>query len=311
MRKHLLISSLSLFFFGHCFCQNVFPDTGNVGVGTLAPENLLEVHGPVLITNGAVRFQAPDTSKGIQLELSTVSNYVVINGGSLAPKTDMGQDLSTGQWRFRDAWFGTGINLNASAFINGSDYNGIILGKDSNSVMGLIKYPDRTAGIWRSQGQAFSIGTTNSDLFSASVFQTHFYTSGDGNVGINTVSPSEKLSVNGNIITKRIKVNLQAADWADHVFERSYRLLPVSDLKQYIKDNGHLADVPSAKETEHAALNIGNNLSVLLRKIEELTLYLIQQQQALEQLKQDADMEQQLLLEKIRKMRSLVNRISA
>lgn len=95
-----------------------------------------------------------------------------------------------------------------------------------------------------------------------------------GNVGIGTITPTEKLAVNGKIRAKEIKV--EASPWPDYVFAPSYRLMPLGDIESFIKTNGHLPDVPSAKEVAHSGIEVGANQAVLLKKIEELTLHLIE-----------------------------------
>jgi hypothetical protein len=95
---------------------------------------------------------------------------------------------------------------------------------------------------------------------------------GNGNVGIGTVDPTQKLSVNGNIRAKKIIVE---AGWSDYVFNNDYKLRSLSSLETFIKQNKHLPEVPSAKEVEEKGISVGDNQALLLKKIEELTLYMI------------------------------------
>ena len=95
-----------------------------------------------------------------------------------------------------------------------------------------------------------------------------------GNVGIGTAFPSEKLSVNGNVRAKKVIVS--QTGWPDYVFTPGYKLKSIPDLAAFIKENQHLPDVPSAKEVEEKGISVGDNQALLLKKIEELTLYVIQ-----------------------------------
>ncbi len=98
---------------------------------------------------------------------------------------------------------------------------------------------------------------------------------GDGNVGIGTTNTQGyRLAVNGNAIFIKVKVK-QYSTWPDYVFYSPFELLPLKDLEKYLERNKHLPDVPSAKEVEENGLDLGDNQSVLLKKIEELTLYII------------------------------------
>lgn len=116
-----------------------------------------------------------------------------------------------------------------------------------------------------------------------------FHTTGtaNGNVGIGTQSPTEKLSVNGNIKAKKIIVS--QAGWPDYVFDSSYSLLSLSEIETFITKNKHLPDMPSAKEVEEKGVSVGDNQALLLKKIEELTLYLIRQERQMDILRKDIE----------------------
>jgi hypothetical protein len=104
----------------------------------------------------------------------------------------------------------------------------------------------------------------------------------NGNVGIGTTSPDTKLSVKGVIHTQEVRVDLNGAVAPDYVFEPTYNLLPLSEVESYIKANKHLPEVPSAKQMEEEGLNLKEMNLLLLKKVEELTLHLIEQQKVIE-----------------------------
>ncbi|GGH00649.1 hypothetical protein [Pedobacter zeae] len=95
----------------------------------------------------------------------------------------------------------------------------------------------------------------------------------NGNVGIGTITPEEKFTVNGKIKANEIRVNGSGAP--DYVFEPGYKVETLEALESYIKANKHLPEVPSAKEFERDGMAIGEMNKLLLKKIEELTLYII------------------------------------
>jgi hypothetical protein len=97
---------------------------------------------------------------------------------------------------------------------------------------------------------------------------------GNGNVGIGTASPAEKLSVNGKIRAHEIKVELN--NWSDFVFAKDYALPTLQETEKHIKEKGHLPGIPSAAEVEKNGIELGDMNKKLLQKIEELTLYLIE-----------------------------------
>lgn len=106
-----------------------------------------------------------------------------------------------------------------------------------------------------------------------------------GNVGIGTPTPGEKLSVNGHIRAQAVKVEMN--NWPDYVFEDHYSLRPLRELKNYLETHEHLPGVPSASEIEKEGVNLGEMNAKLLEKIEELTLYLISQEEALAKLRKE------------------------
>ena len=106
----------------------------------------------------------------------------------------------------------------------------------------------------------------------------------NGDVGIGTTSPDAKLTVKGTIHTQEVKVDL--LNWSDFVFEEKYDLPTLSQVKNYIQQNGHLKDIPSTKEVVENGIHLGEMNSKLLQKIEELTLYTLEQEDRIEKLEQ-------------------------
>jgi hypothetical protein len=96
----------------------------------------------------------------------------------------------------------------------------------------------------------------------------------DGNLGIGTTNPGiYKLAVKGKIRAEEIKVE---TGWADYVFKEGYDLPTLEEVEQHIKETGHLINIPSAKEVEENGIELGEMNKLLLEKIEELTLYVIE-----------------------------------
>jgi hypothetical protein len=97
----------------------------------------------------------------------------------------------------------------------------------------------------------------------------------NGNVGIGTTTPNVKLAVNGNIRAKEIKV--ETTNWPDYVFDEDYKVGTLEELERYIKTNKHLPEMPTAKDVEANGVELGEMNKLLLKKVEELTLLLIDQ----------------------------------
>ena len=101
----------------------------------------------------------------------------------------------------------------------------------------------------------------------------------EGNIGIGTFYPKYKLDVIGTIRSREVKVDMNGADF---VFEEKYPLMPLSELETYIKKNKHLPEIAPAKEMQEQGSNLGDLNTKLLQKIEELTLYTIEQNKKLQ-----------------------------
>lgn len=95
-----------------------------------------------------------------------------------------------------------------------------------------------------------------------------------------------ELDNTGLLYAREVKVNLDS--WPDYVFDEEYQLMPLSELQLFIQKNNHLPNVPSACEMEEQGINVAKSNVMLMEKVEELTLYLIQ-------LKEQLDNQQQLL----------------
>ena len=99
----------------------------------------------------------------------------------------------------------------------------------------------------------------------------------NGRVGIGTTNPDSKLSVKGNIHAQEVKVDLNGAVAPDYVFDVNYKLLTLQEVQEFINKNGHLPNIPSAKDMNEEGVKLKEMNLKLLEKIEELTLYVLKQ----------------------------------
>ncbi len=135
-------------------------------------------------------------------------------------------------------------------------------------------------------GTSAGIGTfsnTNMRIFCNST-SAMLIAAATGNVGIGTDNPTYKLSVNGNIRSKEVVVEI---GWADYVFDKEYKLRSLPEVENYIREHNHLPGIPSAKEIETNGLQLGDTQKRMMEKIEELTLYIIEMKKEIEILKKD------------------------
>lgn len=163
-----------------------------------------------------------------------------------------------------------------------SDTLGITAGSSANKVIGMSH--DGDAGI---------ISTTTLDG-TGNYTPLKFETAGEtrltifenGFVGIGVTStPTAELTVGGKIHAREVKVNVSAGGAPDYVFLDNYYLRPLSEVSYFVDLHRHLPDVPPGIEMEKEGIELGEMNMLLLRKVEELTLYLIDQNDEIEKLK--------------------------
>jgi hypothetical protein len=108
------------------------------------------------------------------------------------------------------------------------------------------------------------------------------YQDASGKVGIGTITPDAKLTVNGAIHSKEVKVDMDILP--DYVFDKNYNLPSLKQVQKYINQYHHLPDVPSAAEVAKDGLKLGEMNAILLKKVEELTLYLLEKDKEVKEL---------------------------
>ncbi|MGN7720844.1 hypothetical protein ACTJIK_08800 [Chitinophaga sp. 22620] len=135
---------------------------------------------------------------------------------------------------------------------------------------------------WDSYLQFMTSGSSNTG--GEPTVRMHISHNGNIGIGTGTAEPQSLLAVNGEITAKKVKVTLTG--WPDYVFSRGFSLPSLQEVNSFIKLNHHLPGVPSAQDIEKDGLDIGEMQKIQMKKIEELTLYMIELKQENELLKQ-------------------------
>ncbi len=139
------------------------------------------------------------------------------------------------------------------------------------------------------KAQTISNTDTNRDgslaLFDNNKENKSVYVTRKGNVGIGLKNPKDRLEVNGQIHARSVKIDVK--DWADFVFKEGYDLPRLREIEAYIKKEGHLPNIPSTQDATKNGVQVGEMQKLLLQKVEELTLYLIQQDKEIKALKEE------------------------
>jgi hypothetical protein len=114
-----------------------------------------------------------------------------------------------------------------------------------------------------------------------------------GRIGIGTNFPANtngyQLAVNGKIGAHDLQIEASSDAWPDYVFGKNYNLPKLTEVEKYVTENNHLEGVPSAQEVREKGHSVAQMDAILLKKVEELTLYVIQQQKQLEAQQKELD----------------------
>ncbi|MBW1294866.1 hypothetical protein [Aquimarina litoralis] len=264
----------------------VFDQNGNVGIGTTNPEGKLQVKDlnttPIVNITG----KAPNTGNDELVSEIRLSNlYDNLPGHRASIKAISDKSGSHGNVAFQfstSLWDGNHSEINALRIASDGNVGIGTTNPDAKlRVQGthsLGRFYTDTDGRFEIQATRSSSTALNSDLVLSS--QQHIVLDPNrhgttGNVGIGTYTPDAKLAVNGNIHTKEVKVDL--VGWPDYVFEEDYHLPTLQEVEQHITEKGHLENIPSAAEVAENGVQLGEMNKKLLEKIEQLTLYMIEQ----------------------------------
>lgn len=174
-------------------------------------------------------------------------------GGIINPQTLEDNDNGYFEIGYVPAYGNTYVNFKGGIFFRNFDDPNIL----RQNVMGIL-HDAVTIGVWESYDDSY----------------------------VNLVPNGYKLMVNGGILCEKLKVIEDVPD-ADYVFEDEYELLSIEEVKEFIQKHKHLPEVPSAKEFKENGYTVGEMDELLLKKVEELTLYIIELQEELNKLKKN------------------------
>ncbi len=134
----------------------------------------------------------------------------------------------------------------------------------------------------RNWGGAFVFNRGQNDGNGGTIRKELFRISGNGDMEL----PNGDAEIGGMVHSREVRVDLEAGEGPDYVFEENYDLRSLEETKAYIHTNKHLPEVPSAKEMEANGIELGDMNMLLLKKIEELTLYILEQEERIKRLEE-------------------------
>ena len=258
---------------------------GLVGIGTTIPYHQLTIYGATSPKNVKPKFRAPSTESVLQIINDDSGSglgkglLLSLSGETASLRSDFANKLlfkigeSSVQLNDNNTLnlfggiFPAGSRLNLYA---GSD-NGFYIKKSSEGYAMKLVNNSTTA-------DAIQVST------SSNLDDINFVVQHTGRTGIGTSTPSEDymLDVAGKV--RACEVVVSNPGWCDYVFEDDYELMSLTEVKSFIKKNKHLPHVPSEATVEAEGVSLAEMNAVLLRKVEELMLYTLKQEELIQQI---------------------------
>ncbi len=287
---------------------------GNIGIGVASPLDKLDIDGSLRLTGTSrqLKFET-GTAGGMVTKYVPGINFIRPDGTQLG-KIEYVDTVSFANFiriRMGDA-VANGITLNTSNEIGMGTANPlarlhvrgttgideIAINSGNMNESATIQFYSGGVGVFAATKKTFmqldgddlKVGTNSGNANGNFIVRTNgsdkitVDASGNVSIGTSAIAAGYKLNIAGKAICEELKVQL-VGSWPDYVFNDTYKLRTLDELDSFIKQNGHLPEIPRASEIEKNGLMLGDMQKRMMEKIEELTLYTIQLKQEIDALK--------------------------
>ncbi|PKV52271.1 hypothetical protein ATE84_4381 [Aquimarina sp. MAR_2010_214] len=246
-------------------------NNGFLGIGTNNPKSMLQINGDLTIEGkgkithyGGLTFISDQDNTGEkQFHFLGKSNK---------------QYITFDAWNNKNKINGVTSFNEATSFKNNITLDGNLIFGNTTTTQEFNVRKGLNINLGNTTGSRFAINSPAGNIL---------YTTVKGKVGIGTSTPSEKLEVSGKIKANSFVAN--ASSFPDYVFEKDYNLMPLKEVEKYVVTNKHLPGMPTEKDVVQKGLDLKKVSVVSVEKIEELYLYILQQQSVIDSLKKRMD----------------------
>ena len=271
--------------------SNVYKSDGYVGIGITNPQYSLDV-------SGQIRFSSLTTS-GDDPKMLVVNQNGLLENADIPENNIFSENIQMrGNYITHDGDDeGIYVAANGNVGINTNNPNTLLhVASAGNTEAKISANNSSISRLWTTNTlYAYGFGVDNegkghiwSDVNNPKSLLTFYQDKvGIGEIDEITGMPGEyRLYVEGGIMTEKVRVKLQG-EWSDYVFDEDYDLMSLSEVESFIKENKHLPDVPSAKEVKKDGLDVAEMNATLLKKVEELTLHIIELEKKVNELQNE------------------------
>lgn len=253
-------------------------DDGNVGIGTKNPQAKLHIQDGTS-QDANILLASTGTNKSV-IQFRTNATNITVGSDNVMRFNATSMQFNPSSQMVVNGNFKVTGNIVLSG-LSGATTKILTIG--SNGQLSTADIPE-TADNLGNHTATQNLNLNGKKIVNGTAGTGGIFVSTNGDVGVNTNQPQAKLAVNGDVLAKEVRVSIASTNWPDYVFSSEYEMMSLGELEKYINEHRHLPGVPSAAEVdERGDIDLGAMNAILLQKIEEMTLRMIEMEKRMKE----------------------------